>query len=95
MTWKPTESAIDRFNRKLAAGQAVVTVADVEQRTFLLTYWRFDSDSGQRTEDEVDTVRRNEIAAERDTLTEQMNALTARVNLLNAVVAYLDGLMPD
>lgn len=91
LTWKPTEDAIARFNRKAALGQASVTVADAELRTYYLNYWRFDSDTGLRVKDEVSLVLRDEIATELAAVTAQRDALTARVDLLTAVVTYLDG----
>lgn len=87
--FEPTEEAIARYGVKAALGQAQVVV-DPATNEIRLLYHRFDSDTGQRVEDEVTLIVYADIAALAAEVKAQYDALGARYGLLVAVLEFLD-----
>lgn len=87
--FEPTQAAIERYGIKDALGQAQVVVDPATDEIRLL-YHRFDSDTGQRVEDEVTLIVYADIAALAAEVKAQHDALTERYNLLSGVLEFLD-----
>jgi len=87
--FEPTQAAIERYGIKATLGQAQVVVDPVTDEIRLL-YHRFDSDTGQRVDDEVTLIVYAEIAALAADVKAQHDALTERYSLLSAVLEFLD-----
>lgn len=92
MAFTATQAELDRYFVKAGLGQASVMANSPADIT--LTYWRFDSDTGQRIDDEVTPVDYQAIVAERNFVQGQVAERQQRLDTLNVVVDYLNGLLP-
>lgn len=91
MAFTATEAELERHAVKVSLGQAEVTANSVDDIELL--YWRFDSDTGLRTADEVTAVDYHAIVTERDISIAMVTSEQARLDTLNAVVNYLESLL--